>query len=200
MVSIYQSGLSMKRVAVFGNTGGGKSILSRRLSELTGLPWYPLDLIQYREGGGRYPHEQYLQAHGDLLRRDQWIIDGFGCVPSSWERFAAADTLVYIDLPLSTHYWFVTKRLVSGMFKTPAGWPARSPIWKSTISSYKTVGECDRVLTPQYRQLVADMAGKKSVHHLRSRREVHVFLQSVTPQHDRSDDDKTGSRLKEKRT
>ncbi|CCQ57261.1 hypothetical protein CWATWH0003_0469 [Crocosphaera watsonii WH 0003] len=33
----------MKKVAVFGNTGGGKSTLSRKLSEMTNLPLYVLD-------------------------------------------------------------------------------------------------------------------------------------------------------------
>ncbi len=37
----------MKRVAIFGNTGGGKSTLAKRLSEVTGLPLHPLDLIQF---------------------------------------------------------------------------------------------------------------------------------------------------------
>jgi len=32
----------MQKVAVFGNAGGGKSTLSRKLSELTGLPLYVL--------------------------------------------------------------------------------------------------------------------------------------------------------------
>ena len=36
----------MKKVAVFGNTGGGKSTLSKRLSEITGLPLYALDKIR----------------------------------------------------------------------------------------------------------------------------------------------------------
>ena len=61
----------MKRVAVFGNTGGGKSTLAKRLADLTRLPLYPLDMIQFRAGGGRVPHEQYLKAHADLLRQDE---------------------------------------------------------------------------------------------------------------------------------
>src|ERR1044072_8124180 len=93
----------MKRVAVFGNAGGGKSTLAKRLAAITHLPLYPLDTIQYRAGGGKIPHEEYLTTHADLLRRNEWIIDGFGCVASSWERFSKADTLVYIDLPLMTH-------------------------------------------------------------------------------------------------
>ena len=90
----------MKKIAVFGNAGGGKSTLARRLADLTGLPLYPLDMIQFRAGGGEVPREEYLKAHAELLRRDEWIIDGFGCVASAWERFSEADTLVYIDLPL----------------------------------------------------------------------------------------------------
>jgi adenine/guanine phosphoribosyltransferase-like PRPP-binding protein len=70
----------MRRVAVFGNTGGGKSTLARRLAELTGLSLHPLDLIQYRAGGGEVPHEEYLKIHADLLKRDQWIIDGYGSI------------------------------------------------------------------------------------------------------------------------
>ena len=44
----------MKKVAVFGNTGGGKSTLSKRLSEITGLPLYALDKIQYQSGALRF--------------------------------------------------------------------------------------------------------------------------------------------------
>ena len=109
----------MQRVAVFGNTGGGKSTLARRLADVTGLPLYPLDLIQYRVGGGLVPRDQYLRAHADLMRQDAWIIDGFGCVASAWERFAKADTLVYVDLPLAWHYWWVTKRLLNGLWAVP---------------------------------------------------------------------------------
>src|SRR5689334_19901031 len=43
---------AMRRVAVFGNAGGGKSTLAKRLAEITGLPFHPLDLIQYKPGGG----------------------------------------------------------------------------------------------------------------------------------------------------
>jgi adenylate kinase family enzyme len=173
----------MKKVAVFGNAGGGKSTLARRVAELTRLPLHPLDTIKYRAGGGEVPHEEYLKAHADLLRRDQWIIDGFGCVPSAWERFAAADTLIYVDLPLFTHYRWVTKRLVKGLFVTPEGWPEDSPIWSSTMSSYHVLWLCHRRLTPRYRQLVADAASIKQVHHLKSPAEMRTFLEVIKQEH-----------------
>jgi adenylate kinase family enzyme len=173
----------MKKVAVFGNAAGGKSTLARRVAELTQLPLYPLDAIQYQRGGGKVPHEEYLKAHADLLTRSEWIIDGFGCVPSAWERFAAADTLIYIDLPLLTHYMWVTKRFIKGLFVNPEGWPENSPIWSSTLDSYRVVGLCDRHLTPRYRQLVADAASMKQVHHLRSPAEMRSFLEATRQQY-----------------
>lgn len=169
----------MKRVAVFGNAGGGKSTLAGRLAELTRLPLHPLDMIQYQAGGGEVPHEEFLKAHADLLRRDEWIIDGFGSVESAWERFSRADTLVYVDLPLVTHYLWVTKRLIKGLFVTPEGWPDNSPIWSSTMQSYKVIGLCHRRLTPRYRQLVAEAAASKRVHHLKSPAGMTAFLDAV---------------------
>jgi adenylate kinase family enzyme len=170
----------MKKVAVFGNTGGGKSTLARKLAAVTGLPLHPIDLIQFRPaGGGKIPHADYLAAHAELIGRDAWIIDGFGCAASSLARFAAADTLVYVDLPLATHYWWVTKRLLRAPFVAPEGWPEKSPIWSSTRDSLRVVRLYHRDMTPRYRQLVADATGTKRVHHLRSPRALRAFVAQV---------------------
>jgi len=169
----------MKRVAVFGNAGGGKSTLARRLAELTGLPLYVVDTMQFRAGGAKVPHEEFLQAHADLLRRDEWIIDGFGNAAIAWERFAAADTLIYVDLPLCIHYSWVTKRLIKGLFANPKGWPEKSPLWSSTLSSYRIIPLCHRNLTPRYRRLVAESAASKRVHHLRSVVQIFSLLEAV---------------------
>jgi adenylate kinase family enzyme len=169
----------VKRVAVFGNAGGGKSTLAKKLAQATGLPLYPLDLVQFQVGGAKVPHEQYLKAHADLLQREAWIIDGYGCRKSAWERFARADTLVYIDLPLLTHYRWVTKRFLMGLFRTPEGWPEGSPILSSTMDCYRTVWLCHRHLTPDYRKLVAEARDEKRVHHLRSAAEMSELVAAV---------------------
>src|SRR5215470_18866689 len=169
----------MHRVAVFGNAGGGKSTLARQLAEITGLPLHVLDKVQFRPGGHVVPHEEYLEAHAELLRKDTWIIDGYGDTASAWERFGRADTFVYVDLPLPTHYWRVTKRLIQGLFADPEGWPKGSPLWSSTMSSYKIIPRCHRYVTPRYRQLVIEMAPSKRVAHLTSPREMAAFLDHV---------------------
>jgi len=59
--------------------------------------------MQY-SAAGEVPRNTYLNAHAELMIHDAWIIEGFGCRKSAWERFAAADTLVYVDLPVYTHF------------------------------------------------------------------------------------------------
>lgn len=170
----------MKRIAVFGNAGGGKSSLARKLAAATGLPLYSLDTIKYRAGGEEVPHEEYLSIHAELLTRSEWIIDGFGCVASAWERFQAADTLVYVDLPLFTHFRWITKRLLKGLFVNPEGWPDNSPILRGSLNSYRVLWLCHQKLTPKYRQLVASAETSKRVHHLKSPRAIKAFVRNAT--------------------
>jgi len=169
----------VKRVAVFGNAGGGKSTLAKRLADLTRLPLYALDSIQWGPGGVEVPHDQYLAAHAEILRRESWIIDGYGCRASTFERLATADTLVYIDLPLATHYAWATKRLFQGIYRTPEGWPPGSPIISSTFACYRTIWLCHRRLTPVYRKLVAEAPQDQRVFHLRTPGDIVRCLHEV---------------------
>ena len=161
--------------------------MSIRLAEFTGLPLYILDILQFRDGryrpreagGGKLSADEFTLLHRELLSRSEWIIDGYGNLSATWERISEADTLVYIDLPVMTHYWGVTKRFVNGCFRNPKGWPENSPIRKSTLDSCRVIWRCHRFLTPKYRERVADEASFKQVHHLTSREAITAFLDEV---------------------
>ncbi len=56
------------------------------------------------------------------------------------------------------------------------------------MNSYKVLWLCHLRLTPKYRQLVADMAASKQVHHLKSPAEITDFLNGVRSEHVRTDD------------
>ncbi len=168
----------MKRVAVFGNAGGGKSTLSKRLAQITGLPLIALDLVQYKPGGEKVPDEEYKTAHAKILQQERWIIDGFGSLDTVWKRLEAADTLVYIDLPVLQHYFWVTKRLIKGLWVAPEGYPENSPLLRSTLNSYYVVWLCHQKLTPKYREYVKKAKTTKQVFHLLSTKEIKEFLSS----------------------
>ncbi len=169
----------MNRIAVFGNAGGGKSTLSKRLAEITGLPLVALDLLQYKPGGDEVPYEEYKADHDLLLQKERWLVDGFGSLDTVWERLEIADTLVYLDMPLLRHYWWVTKRFFKGFFVPPANWPENSPLLKGTLNSYTTVWLCHKKLTPKYRAYVKKARETKRVYHLRSPKAVEAFYQAV---------------------
>ena len=169
----------MKKVAVFGNAGGGKSTLSKRLSQITGLPLYVLDKIKYQSGGIEVPQEHYKRIHERILVTDQWIIDGFGCMETLWRRLDEADSLVFVDLPLYVHFWWVTKRLFVGYFKPPDGWPENSPILKSSLSSYRVLWLCYKLLTPKYREYVKQAQSTKSVYHIRTTIQISQFFELI---------------------
>ncbi len=167
----------MEKVAVFGNAGGGKSTLSQRLAEMTGLPWVPLDRMKYKPGGAEVPHGEFKAAHDELLQQDQWIVDGFGSLDTVWDRLSVADTLVYLDMSVLLHYWWVTKRFFKGA--PPAGWPDQSPLLQGTLNAYRIVWLCHTKLTPRYREYVERARVNKRVYHLRSPQAIMHFLNTV---------------------
>ena len=170
----------MNKIAVFGNAGGGKSTLSKRLAEMTGLPLVALDLIKYKPGGEEISDQEFKKIHNELLRQKQWIVDGLGSLDTIWERLEVSDTLVYIDMPVSLHYWWVTKRFLKGLFiAPPESWPQDSPLLKGTVNGYYTVWLCHKKLTPKYRDYVNTAMKTKNVYHLKSLHDVKEFYQVV---------------------
>ena len=119
----------MKKVAIFGKPGNGKSTLAKKLSLSTGINLYAVDAILYKANGEEIELESYLEAHDSILDTNEWIIEGFApfkSLESFYKRLEKADTLIYIDLPYPITYWLVAKRLLTGMFVKPEGWPDRS--------------------------------------------------------------------------
>lgn len=169
----------MKRVAIFGNAGGGKSRLGRELAAVTGLPLFVIDRIKFRSGGVEVSPEEYRQSHNALIDRDEWIIDGFESVELAWKRFEAADMLIHIDLSLAVHALWVTKRLIKGLFVDPPGWPDGSPVIRSSIQSYRVLWPCHSRLTPKYRSYLLEVSNRKRVFHLRSKRQLKRFLATI---------------------
>jgi len=66
--------------------------------------------------------------------------------------------------------------MLKGLFVNPEGWPERSPVIRSTITSYRVLWLCHRKLTPRYRQLVGESAEIKTVVHLKSPKAISDYL------------------------
>lgn len=106
----------MKRIAIIGNAGGGKTTLSRALSRVMNLPVFHVDSYQYTQGFQVRPHEEATKELAAIHAQDQWIIDGFGPLQILEQRLERADQIIFIDLSLWRHYWWVTKRAIQSLW------------------------------------------------------------------------------------
>ncbi|NOI91891.1 adenylate kinase [Vibrio splendidus] len=171
----------MKKVAVFGKPGSGKSTISKALALATEIELHQLDSIVYKANGEFVEREVFDLAHDNIINSESWIIDGFGPLGSFNTRLEAADTLVYIDLPYPISYWFVIKRMLKGLFVKPEGWPDGSSVIKGTIQSYKTLKLCPKFWNEDFRAQLELRAKEKEVHIIRSVSELNNFVrQHVT--------------------
>lgn len=169
----------MKKVAVFGKPGSGKSTLSNKLASATGIKLYALDSILYKPNGEEVDRESYVLAHENILSSEEWIIEGFGpmnSLQSFNRRIEEADTLIYIDLPYSDTYWLVTKRLLKGLFLKPEGWPDGASIVKGTLESYKVLKLCPKFWNDSFIQKIEMISANKSLHVVRSVAELDSFV------------------------
>lgn len=169
----------MKKVAVFGKPGSGKSTLSKQLSAATGIPLFQLDSIEYASNGERVARDIYDHQHQAILDQDSWLIDGFGPMASFQQRLAAADTLIYIDLPYPLSYWLVTKRMLKGLWTKPEGWPDGSSVIKGTLTSYKVLKMCPKFYNDAFLQRLTAMTPAKKLHVIRSLKQLNQFVDHV---------------------
>ena len=166
----------MKKIAVFGKPGSGKSTLSKRLALSTGIQLHALDSILYKTNGDLVERKIYDEAHEKILLSERWIIDGLGPMDSFYKRLNAADTLIYIELPYVFSYWFVAKRFFKGLLATPEGWPEGSSVLKGTWQSYKVLKRCPQFWNKQFLRSLEDISTNKTLYVIRSIFELNNFI------------------------
>jgi adenylate kinase family enzyme len=103
----------MRRVAVIGCSGAGKSRFARLLAEETGLPLVHLDAEFWQPGWKASDRSDWLGRHAELVAGDNWILDGNygGCLE---QRLMRADTVFWFDLPTIICMASVMKRMIAG--------------------------------------------------------------------------------------
>ncbi len=97
---------------VFGRPGSGKSTFADLISKKLHLPVYHLDRHFFMENWIERDTNEFLSIQENLVKNDQWIIDG-NAIRSLEMRFARADMAIYFNYPKILCLWRVIKRLWS---------------------------------------------------------------------------------------
>lgn len=164
----------MRRVAVIGNAGGGKSTLSKRIAADIDAPYRAVDQILWAPGW-RY-RDDFSARHRAWLKEPAWVIDGFGAWGAIEERFAAADAILWIDLPIALHYWWATKRVAKAVVGRDADAPPGCSLARALVPFYRMIWEIHREHRARLALLVETARDQgKAVHVLRSPAQIARF-------------------------
>lgn len=125
----------LKRIAVIGLPGSGKSTFAVRLGKILNTPVHHLDKHVF-DGKTKRDKLEFLSIKKALVNEESWIIEG--CSMATLElRFARADTIIYFNLPRWLCIWRVCKRLFTfdkGIAETGClngiNWPLIKYIWQ----------------------------------------------------------------------
>ncbi len=142
------------KIIIIGNGGSGKSTLGKRLAALTGYPLYHLDLLTFNEDGSNVSESVFTSRLNEILNGEQWIVEGWSYQSTMAARFAASDTIIYLDYPIWVCYWNALKRTVNSTFRRNEFSPVRTSLWPHTVRIAKAMWRVHTVLEPEARQLL----------------------------------------------
>lgn len=168
----------MKRIAIIGSPGTGKSTFAKQLAGRTGLPLIHLDFYYHDRQHEYYTHKEAWRARADeFTKANSWIIDGnFGATMA--KRLERADTIFYFDMPTHTALMGIMRRWLttnhSERSEMPSDWqerPSFSFFWKVLWFRHNYV--------PGTRQLLAENKSKTIII-FRTHKQIVTYLSDLT--------------------
>ena len=88
----------MKKIIVIGSPGAGKSVFSKKLSDITNIKLYHLDMMYHKKDGTHISREELKEKLKKVFEEDSWIIDG-NYQKTIEMRLEQCDTVFLLNIP-----------------------------------------------------------------------------------------------------
>jgi adenylate kinase family enzyme len=112
-------------------SGNGKTTFGRALAGRLGVPFVEMDSLVHGPGWVETPDDELRARVEPILAGDGWVVDGTYQRKLGWLVLDAADTVVWLDLPMRV--WL--PRLVR---RTARRWWHREELWNANRESLAT--------------------------------------------------------------
>ena len=99
----------MKKIAIIGPPGAGKTTLAGNLGPLLKMKVFHLDRLFWAPGWKGKSREARMEILRGLVQEKHWIIEGT-YLDSSEPRLNAADTIIFLDTPPLVCLWRLLQR------------------------------------------------------------------------------------------
>jgi adenylate kinase family enzyme len=166
------------RIAIIGCGGSGKTHLANRLATLLNLPLTHLDGIYYDADWNPQPPAAFATAQHELVATPRWLIEGnyAGTLPI---RLAAADTVIFLDLPAVTCLAGIVRRRL----RYRGGQHTQDGVYdRLTWNFIRYIWAYRATMRPRVRQLLAEHASTVQLITLTSRRQANRFVAQLQAQ------------------
>lgn len=102
----------MKKIAIIGSGGSGKSTFSLLLSKELNIPVYHLDKLYWKPGWSKTANDQWAETLKNLCKNEYWIMDGN--YKSTLDiRLDTCDTVIFLDVNRFKCIYRVIKRTLT---------------------------------------------------------------------------------------
>lgn len=170
-----------QKIILIGSGGSGKSTLARALGKVLCLPVHHLDALFWRPGWVESSRDELRGKQEVIFAQEIWIIDGnYGGTLDA--RLAAADTVIFLDLPRTVCVCRAIQRslLLHGKTRPDMAPDCPERFNRAFFKFLKWIWDYPVHSRPGILAKLDRLRGQIEIVHLRSPREVDAFLASLS--------------------
>ncbi|HEY2367630.1 MAG TPA: shikimate kinase [Polyangiaceae bacterium] len=168
-------------MCILGASGAGKTTLAARLAARLGVEHIELDAVYHGPNWTARPPDEFRARVEAIVKREAWVIDGgYGAVLGDVVPHAA-DTIVWLDLPLLVTLARLTRRSARRLVMRTELWNGNRESLRGLIGSRDALFPWAVTGHARFRREFPSLFRtepytRKTIHHVRSQREMDRFL------------------------